>query len=187
VRAELGEAALPPACTGLVEAVGDLLRQRGWWLATAESCTGGGLGALLTDRAGASDFFRGALVTYANEWKTAFLNVRPETLTQHGAVSAATAAEMLNGLLDRPDVDAGVAITGIAGPGGGTAEKPVGLVFVGTGVRQQRRVQRYVFPGSREAVRHRAAAAALNQLRVDLLHYPWADPARQCLPGASAP
>ena len=156
----------------MFEAVGNLLRERRWSLATAESCTGGALGALLTDRPGASDFFRGALVTYANEWKTALLSVRPETLAQHGAVSAATAAEMLDGLLSRPDVDAAIAITGIAGPDGGSAEKPVGLVFIGTGVREHRRVQRHLFPGSRETVRQRAAAAALNQLRFDLLHYP---------------
>ena len=85
---------------------------------------------------------------------------------------AATAAEMLDGLLSRPDVDAAIAITGIAGPDGGSAEKPVGLVFIGTGVREHRRVQRHLFPGSRETVRQRAAAAALNQLRFDLLHYP---------------
>jgi nicotinamide-nucleotide amidase len=171
VRLAFGDAILPPACHSVVEAIAERLRQRGWGLATAESCTGGALGAALTDRAGASEFFRGAVVAYANEWKTAILGVRPETLARHGAVSAATATEMLDGLLCQPGVDAGIAITGIAGPGGGTVDKPVGLVFVATGVRQRRQVQRCVFPGSRDTVRQRAAAAALNQLYFDLLQY----------------
>ncbi len=169
VRDAFARSVLPAGCATAAEAVGQMLRNRGWGLGTAESCTGGGIAASITDLPGASDFFRGALVTYANEWKSRLLGVKEETLQVHGAVSAETAGEMLTGLLERHDVQAGIVVTGIAGPAGGTAEKPVGLIYIGTGVGQMRDVRRYVFAGNRQSVRQRTVATALNQLRLNLL------------------
>ena len=175
VRAALGHGALPSGCSGLAEDVGRLLRERGLVLAVAESCTGGSLAAAVTSVPGASEFFQGGVVSYANEWKVRLLGVREETLAQCGAVSAETAAEMLAGLLERHAVQAGVAITGIAGPAGGSPEKPVGLVFIGTAAAERRQVRRYQFPGNRETIRQRAVTAALTQLRLDLLGAPMPD------------
>ena len=169
VRDAFGRSVLPAGCASVDEAVGQILRKRGWGLGTAESCTGGGIAASITDLPGASDFFRGALVTYANEWKSWLLGVKEETLRAQGAVSAETADEMLVGLLERDDVQAGIVVTGIAGPAGGTAGKPVGLVYIGTGVGQMRDVRRYVFAGNRQNIRQRTVATALNQLRLNLL------------------
>ena len=106
----------------------DLCRTRGLKVATAESCTGGLVAAALTDIAGSSDVFDRGFVPYSNEAKQEILGVPPATLTQHGAVSAQTAAAMAQGTLARSRADLAVAVTGIAGPGGGSAEKPVGLV-----------------------------------------------------------
>lgn len=169
VRGRLGSHVLPLDCANVAQAVGKLLTDRGRQLATAESCTGGAIAKAITDVPGASTFFGGSFVTYANEWKESCLGVRPATLDKHGAVSRETAEEMLEGLLAKDDIDAGIVVTGIAGPSGGTPEKPVGLVFVGTGVGANRRVERCLFPGNRESVRLRTVAVALNQLRQDLL------------------
>jgi len=169
IRRELGAAALPDDCANVAEALGRLLLRRGWRLATAESCTGGGIAAAITENAGASDYFHGSVVTYANEWKSRLLNVKEATLDRFGAVSAETAREMLDGLLALHDVQAGIAVTGVAGPAGGSVEKPVGLVFVGTAVLESRNIRRCVFPGNRRTVRQRTVATALNQLRLDLL------------------
>jgi nicotinamide-nucleotide amidase len=166
----LGNAVLPADCPTLAAAVGAILRQRGWSLATAESCTGGKIAAAMTDQPGASAFFAGAVVAYSNEWKQHALGVRPDSLARYGAVSAEVAREMLDGLLSRYDVDAGIAVTGIAGPSGGTDGKPVGLVYIATGAGHSVQVQRFSFPGNRDSVRTRTAAVALNQLRLQLLH-----------------
>jgi PncC family amidohydrolase len=117
---------------------------------------------------GASDFFAGSLVCYTNRWKEQLLGVSRKTLEKHGAVSEETAREMLDGVMARTGAEAGIAVTGIAGPGGGTAEKPVGLVYIAAGVKECRQVVRYIFPGTRENVRERTIAAALNQLRLIL-------------------
>lgn len=164
-----GEAVLQEESEDVAEAVAELLTDKGLRLATAESCTGGGIATRLTERPGASRYLQGSLVCYVNEWKKKLLGVKAGTLQKHGAVSAETAGEMLDGLLQRDDIDAGIAVTGIAGPGGGTPDKPVGLVFVATGVRDRRAVERYVFPGDRHNVRLRTVAAALDQLRRQLL------------------
>jgi len=162
---ELGDAVLPEGCDSLPQAVGALLLSRGWTMATAESCTGGGIAAAITDVSGSSAYFPGSAVTYSNEWKHQLLGVRTETLASHGAVSAETAGEMLDGLVSRFGVNAGIAVTGVAGPTGGTPEKPVGLVFIGTIVQGQKRVERCQFPGDRRSVRGRTVISALNQLR----------------------
>jgi nicotinamide-nucleotide amidase len=143
-------------------------RAAGRRLATAESCTGGLVAALLTEIAGSSDVVERGLVTYSNEAKQELLGVPAETLERHGAVSAETAEAMAAGALARSHAEVAVAITGIAGPGGGSAEKPVGLVYLGlataTGVRHRRRV----FPGDRSAVRLASVAEALELLREGL-------------------
>jgi len=147
------------------ELVLDLARERGLSLAAAESCTGGLVAAQLTSVPGSSDVFRGGIVSYDNAVKRAQLGVSEETLAAHGAVSPETAAEMASGVCDALGADAAVSVTGIAGPGGGTAEKPVGLVYLhaaGPGVGLARELN---LPGDRDAVRRRATAAALHVLR----------------------
>ncbi|NUR75275.1 MAG: CinA family nicotinamide mononucleotide deamidase-related protein [Thermoleophilia bacterium] len=147
------------------ELVLTLLRERGLTLATAESCTGGLVAARLTEVPGSSDVFAGAVVAYANEVKAAQLGVPDAVLRDHGAVSAETAEAMARGARERLGVDVAVSVTGIAGPDGGTAEKPVGLVFLhASGPMGERRL-RFDFPGDRETIRGRAATAALHLVR----------------------
>ncbi len=174
LRAAFGAAALPAEQTDIVAAIGCLLLERGWKMATAESCTGGGLAAELTERPGASAWFAGAVVAYANEWKTLNLGVAEETLARHGAVSEETAREMALGLLARAGVQVGVSLTGIAGPEGGTPGKPVGLVYIGVAVPGGCRVHGRQFPGNRGNVRERAVSTALVLLRQALLEAPTA-------------
>jgi len=145
----------------LVEAVTAALRDRGRTLALAESCTGGLAAKRMTDLAGASDVFLGGVVAYANQVKVDQLGVDPSVLEAHGAVSEAVARAMAEGVARRFGADAGVGITGIAGPGGGTQDKPVGTVWYaaacdGTSVTRHER-----FPGDRSSIRERAAQAAL--------------------------
>jgi nicotinamide-nucleotide amidase len=168
-REALRPYALPAAAPSLPAAVGQLLLARGYTVATAESCTGGGIAAALTDVAGSSAYLEGAVVSYSNRWKHEFLGVDAATLANHGAVSEETVHEMLTGLLGRYNVNCGIAVSGIAGPGGGTPEKPVGLVFIGTTVGDDQVVRRLVFRGDRAQVRRRTVFAALSQLRMHLL------------------
>jgi len=147
------------------ELVLDLLRTRSLTLGTAESCTGGLVAARLTDVPGSSDVFRGAIVAYGNEVKAAQLAVPADVLATHGAVSAETAAAMARGARERLGVDVAVAVTGIAGPDGGTEDKPVGLVFLHASGPQGDRAQRLDFPGDRETIRTRSAVAALHLVR----------------------
>jgi nicotinamide-nucleotide amidase len=147
------------------ELVLGLCRARGLTLATAESCTGGLVAQRLTSVPGSSDVFVGAVVAYADEVKTGELDVPREVLERHGAVSAETAAAMAAGARSRLGADVAVSVTGIAGPGGGTAEKPVGLVYLhAVGPEGARRVD-FVFPGDRDSIRRRAAATALHLVR----------------------
>jgi nicotinamide-nucleotide amidase len=153
-----------PAPREIEEVVADLLRERGQKVAVAESCTGGLLGKYLTDFAGSSDVFVGGIVSYSNEMKQNLLGVSEKTLFEHGAVSCETASEMVKGLLARTGADWGVALTGIAGPGGGTVSKPVGLVWIGVGCSEKTETRSYVFSGDRAMVRERAVVAALRML-----------------------
>jgi len=140
-------------------------RTAGLRVATAESCTGGLVAACLTEIAGSSDVVERGFVTYANAAKVELLGVRDATLERHGAVSAETAGEMLAGALARSPADLVVAITGVAGPGGGSAEKPVGLVFIGVQRRGRDAViERHVFAGDRAAVREASLVRALGLL-----------------------
>lgn len=143
----------------------DLLRARDLTLATAESCTGGLIAARLTDVPGASDVFLGSIVAYSNGVKGEQLGVPEELLSTHGAVSAETAAAMARGARERLSADVAVAVTGVAGPDGGTEEKPVGLVFLHASGPMGERDLRLDFPGDRETIRGRAAVAALHLVR----------------------
>lgn len=147
------------------ELVLDLLRAQGLTLATAESCTGGLVAARLTDVPGASEVFLGAIVAYSNEVKAAQLGVPEAVLTEHGAVSEQAAAAMAQGARTRLRAAVAVAVTGVAGPGGGTDEKPVGLVYLHAVGPAGELARRLDFPGDRETIRQRSAVAALHLVR----------------------
>lgn len=142
-----------------------LCRARGWTLATAESCTGGLVAARLTSVPGASDVFVGSVVAYANEVKEEQLGVPSEVLNAHGAVSPETAAAMAAGVRARLRADVAVAVTGVAGPSGGTPEKPVGLVDLHAETPEGGRAIEFSFPADRESIRRRSAVAALHLVR----------------------
>ena len=131
-------------------------------IATAESCTGGGLAARLTDIPGVSAVFLGAIVAYHNRVKTALLGVPEGVLEAHGAVSPQTAEAMAAGAMSRFSSDLGVGITGVAGPGGGSAEKPVGLVYICVSDARGAKTERFDFSGDRASVRSQAVDAALD-------------------------
>ena len=147
------------------ELVLELCRTRGLTLATAESCTGGLVGARLTSVGGASDVYAGGIVAYANAVKAAQLAVPEELLERHGAVSAEVVEAMARGVRAELGADVSVAVTGVAGPTGGTREKPVGLVFLHAVSPDGDLAQRLELPGDREAIRTRAAVTALHLLR----------------------
>jgi nicotinamide-nucleotide amidase len=153
----------------LEEVVGYLLTMNGKSLAVAESCTAGALGALITGVPGSSDYFAGGVVAYSDDVKKRLLGVRGGTLKKHGAVSRQVALEMAKGARDRGRTDYGVGITGVAGPGGGSPEKPVGLVHIAVVCEGAARAREYRFVGDRSAVREQAAQAALELLRRALL------------------
>ena len=140
-------------------------RALGLRLTTAESCTGGLVGARLTDVGGASDVYAGGVIAYSNELKMRQLGVPADLLERHGAVSAEAAEAMARGGREELGADASIAVTGVAGPAGGTPEKPVGLVFVSVQAADRSATERFRFSGDREAVRARATAQALHALR----------------------
>ena len=150
---------------GLEEVVGDLLRERGLSIAVAESCTGGLLASRLTDVAGSSDYFDRGVVCYSNDAKIEWLGVSPDLLAAHGAVSEPVAQAMADGVRQRARSGVGVGITGIAGPGGGTPEKPVGMVCIAVVTPVQQQVRTFQFIGSRDMVKFQSAQAAMNMLR----------------------
>lgn len=143
---------------------GRLLSQRGLRLALAESCTGGLLAHLLTNVPGSSAYFLGSVVAYANQAKIALLGVRAETLEKHGAVSRETVLEMALGARRALQADLGLSISGIAGPQGGTPEKPVGTVWIALSAPEGERARGHHFPGERQQVKAAAARAALSLL-----------------------
>jgi nicotinamide-nucleotide amidase len=149
----------------VAELVLDLCRERGLTLATAESCTGGLVAAALTAIPGSSDVFLGAVVAYADEVKIGKLGVPTDLLARQGAVSAETARAMASGARSRFGADVAVSVTGIAGPGGGTVEKPVGLVYVHAEGPEGRRTADFQLPGDRDSIRRRAAVTALHLVR----------------------
>jgi nicotinamide-nucleotide amidase len=163
------EAALAPAAFSidgrpLERVVGKLLHDRGWTIAVAESCTAGLLLARLTEVPGSSAWVLGGVVAYADDVKTRHLGVPASLIASEGAVSAAVAEAMADGVRERFGADVGVGVTGIAGPGGGSDAKPVGTVWIAVSAANRAR-QRYLFPGDRQAVRQHAVAAALDLVR----------------------
>jgi nicotinamide-nucleotide amidase len=165
LRARFGPDLFAEDERSVAEIVLERCRALGLRLATAESCTGGLVGARLTDVAGASDVYVGGVISYSNEVKERRLGVPAAVLARHGAVSAEAAQAMAEGALSELGADAAVAVTGIAGPGGGTPEKPVGLVYISVLASGRAKTDRFVFPGDREAVRARATAQSLHALR----------------------
>jgi nicotinamide-nucleotide amidase len=147
-----------------VESIVALLIERKLQLATAESCTGGLLAAALTAVPGCSACFGYGLITYSNEAKERLLRVQRQTLEIYGAVSAETAAAMARGVMELAQADIGLAITGIAGPGGATAEKPLGLVYLGLAAKEQVIISKHNFAGNRDKVREQSVTAALELL-----------------------
>jgi nicotinamide-nucleotide amidase len=168
------EGALPGKIFGrdeetLEQVIGERLRRAGKTLSTAESCTGGLVAERVTAVPGSSDYFRGGVVAYSNESKVDLLGVRPDTLEAHGSVSEEAAREMAEGARARFSTDYSLAITGIAGPGGGTPEKPVGTVWIGLAERERTTETRLLsVPGDRQTIRGWTCAASLEMLRVRL-------------------
>jgi nicotinamide-nucleotide amidase len=153
-----------PALVALAERLQGVCLGRRLSVAAAESCTGGLVAEAITAIPGASAYFRGAVVAYADDVKTALLGVPAALLTAHGAVSAQVARAMAEGCLTRLRASLAVSITGIAGPAGGSAAKPIGLTYLGLAGSAPTEVRRYVFAGDRDAVRAAAAAEALGWL-----------------------
>jgi nicotinamide-nucleotide amidase len=162
---EVGEALLGPEETTLEELVGRRLRERGLTLAVAESCTGGLIGHRLTSVPGSSDYFLGGVVSYSNEAKVDLLRVPAATLAQYGAVSAETARAMARGAKAAFKANLSLAVTGIAGPSGGSPEKPVGTVYFGLSGPEGEEVWHYLFHGNREEIKVLSAQTALDRLR----------------------
>ena len=148
------------------QALGEQLQVSRLSLVTAESCSGGWIAKLMTDIAGSSAWFDCGMVVYSYEAKQALLGVRAQTLEEHGAVSRETVLEMVSGALARSGASIAVAVTGIAGPGGGSEDKPVGTVWIGWKQRGgYARAQLFQFAGDREAVRRQTVAAAMSGLQ----------------------
>ena len=169
VREVLGSKIFGTDNETLGDVLGILLRDRGLTVATAESCTGGLVAKRLTDSAGSSDYFLGGVVAYSNESKTGLLGVDPALIAEWGAVSEEVARAMALGIRERMGSRCALATTGIAGPGGATSEKPVGLVYVATAVDDDIRVRRFNMFRTREEIRERTAYVALDLLRRRLL------------------
>lgn len=165
VRVRLGERIYAEGFGSLPESVGALLAERGKTLALAESCTGGLAAELMTRTPGSSRYFLGGVVAYANQAKTTLLAVPAQLIETHGAVSAEVAVAMAEGARARLGADFGLAFTGIAGPDGGSEQKPVGLVHWAVATASETQTQQRVFSGSRLDVRRRAAFAGLNLVR----------------------
>jgi nicotinamide-nucleotide amidase len=169
VKEKLGIALYSESGESLEAVVGRMLRDAGKTVALAESCTGGLIAERLTDVPGSSAYFMEGAVTYSNEAKMRTLNVPPELLDQHGAVSAETAEAMARGIRERAGTDYGISVTGVAGPGGGTEEKPVGLVYLGCADETGVKALRLMMPGDRFLIRWRSSQAALDLLRRRML------------------
>ncbi len=169
IRERFGTAVFGADGDTLEGVVGQMLLDRGMTVTTAESCTGGLIAGRLINYPGISGAYRSGFITYSNEAKERLLGVKKETLAAYGAVSEQTAREMAEGAAFTAEADAAIAVTGIAGPGGGSADKPVGLVYVGIYVKGRTRVHRFQFTKSRQENREGAVVAALNALRLAIL------------------
>ncbi len=150
--------------TDLEKQIGELLSERGWTLAVAESCTGGLLGHRITSVSGSSSYFQGGVISYSNEVKESILGVPEETLIEHGAVSKETAQAMAQGARRLLGTDVALSVTGVAGPTGGTREKPVGLVYIGLAAEGADLWEKYIWLGDRTENKEQSAQAALELL-----------------------
>ncbi|HDO19634.1 MAG TPA: CinA family protein [Thermoplasmatales archaeon] len=148
----------------LLQKVSSLLKERNLKVATAESCTGGLVAHTLTNIPGSSEYFEMGVISYSNRAKIEFLGVSSSIIEKHGAVSEQTARAMAEGIRNTAKVDIGISTTGIAGPGGGTKEKPVGLVYVAISTRDKTIVRRFLFNGDRLRNKESACEAALSML-----------------------
>ncbi|MCB9743427.1 MAG: CinA family nicotinamide mononucleotide deamidase-related protein [Alphaproteobacteria bacterium] len=168
VRAAIGKPVFGVNCGPIEQVIGELLAERGETLASAESCTGGLISASITSVSGASRYFMEGACVYANEAKMRTCGVLAETLDEHGAVSEPTARQMAEGIRERAGTTYGLATTGIAGPGGGTPDKPVGTVFVALATPEGTHVRRLLLAGDRERITRLTVGSALDMLRRQL-------------------
>lgn len=153
-----------PQRTTIIEALADQLTQRQALMATAESCTGGGIAQALTAVAGSSAWFDAGFVTYSNQAKSRMLDVSAEVIAGHGAVSEAVVKAMVAGAVANSEASFAVSVSGVAGPGGGSPEKPVGTVWIAWGDADSIQAERFLFDGDREAVREQTIDTALSGL-----------------------
>ncbi|WP_102798301.1 nicotinamide-nucleotide amidase [Bowmanella denitrificans] len=142
--------------------LGDTLKQKGWTMTCAESCTGGGIGYAITSVSGSSSWFERGFITYSNQAKQDLLGVQSDTLVVHGAVSAQTVEEMAQGALNAAKADMAIAVSGIAGPDGGSPEKPVGTVWFGLALKGETKSVLQRFEGDRQQIRQQAVEFALR-------------------------
>ncbi|MBP9095270.1 MAG: nicotinamide-nucleotide amidohydrolase family protein, partial [Ignavibacteria bacterium] len=169
IREKIGEHIFGIGEEILEEITGKMLSEKNLSISIAESCTGGLLSSRITDVSGSSSYFVGGVVAYSNEFKIKFLDVKEETLREFGAVSEETAKQMAEGVRKHFNTDIGISITGIAGPGGGTDKKPVGLVYIGYSDKNITFASKFLFGNFRERNKKRAAQMALEILRKALL------------------
>jgi len=155
----------------LSQALGQRLMELGWTITTAESCTGGGISAAITEIAGSSNYFNCAFITYSNESKSEMVNVSAQSLVQHGAVSRQVVEQMATGAAKKAKANIAIAVSGVAGPGGGSAEKPVGTVWIaiysnngGSADRTTVWSHCYLFTGDRNSIRQRTIETALTKV-----------------------
>ena len=170
IRRRLGNKVFGRDQETMIGIVGQLLKNQQLTIATAESCTGGLLGASLTQEPGSSGFYLGGVISYSNSLKQGLLGVNEESLLKYGAVSEEVASEMAEGIRSKVGADLAISTTGIAGPGGGTDQKPVGLVYVGLATAKGVQVEKIQLYGERESVRQLTVQAALNRVRVHMLN-----------------
>jgi nicotinamide-nucleotide amidase len=147
------------------EKIGILLKEKGLTVAVAESCTGGLISSRITNISGASEYFMAGVITYSNKAKTSFLSVPEDVIERHGAVSHETAELMAEGVKNATGVDIGVSVTGIAGPMGGTSEKPVGTVFIGLASKEGVKARNFLFSGNRLEIKQKTSESALIFLK----------------------
>jgi nicotinamide-nucleotide amidase len=155
----------------LAYCLGQELQTRQWKLATAESCTGGWVSQVVTEIAGSSTWFDRGFITYSNQAKQEMLNVPETVLKQQGAVSEATVLAMVQGAIQHSQAQTGIAISGIAGPSGGTSDKPVGTVWIAWAIVEKSQAQCFHFQGDRQQVRQQAVEAALQGLTQFIIHH----------------
>ncbi len=164
IKAKMGSYLITEEDIGIGELIINEMTKRGLTISVAESCTGGGLGNILTNVPGSSEVFLGGVIPYSNELKIGILDVQEDTLKKHGAVSKYAAKEMAVNIRKMTGSDLGVSITGIAGPGGGTEKKPVGLVFMHLNAKDTDVGEYRIFPGDREVVKIRTINYCLNMI-----------------------